>query len=947
MNNDFITVVAMDVPTGKEYSVDGEGGIVKTPAANNAKGWGYTCHAPDIHAFKTILDEVSQHNNRAIILGYISGTEDGKPYRLVSNADLIELGGDEKIDKPIEVDGYLYAARVKRMFRHSSWMGFDRDLVEGMPVELKGDAPFNYWWNEQMCDFLPMLKDVSYLRVGSASSRIHLNGESIAPNNTHVYIKAKIARDTERFGASALIHSFFTGYGFQKKVSNGGVNGKELTRKWSIFDPTTFSRERLYFDGSPIVKDETGVVSLSSCDIEAVEGGLDCVDTERLLMPTKEQQKESGIELNITKGGSVSTVDIHSLTPNVEFIVKLPSGGEQLMTMQQFVNGEVNRYRCQTPFRPDSNSWAAYVSKDDCAPFMYDVGTQTKYEYNVVNALFAELARQYKETGAAKADDTVDLTVESVTSEVVPVPPPPMELEISPLQQTLINNMIVAVEASFKGASDFIDKQAVCRATTQVFVSQKNDKVMCINGSGHLVQFTSVKYRDGIQEYLYGELIRKTELRKYIEAYSVPVSEADVNVPPAIVMEGDAESINKKVKAVATIAYKEYEKHISVWYQRGTIKYSTDMFATQSKLLIEEDYAHLVSEHKSFKNGVYNPEIIADYKDHYPALDVFIKLVVAARFASNRKKAYVWMQATSDWGKGFIGNIFKQLGLMVEMSTAEIEHALEGKPMGKEPKDFKNAWILWVDEFKAVKSEIKLLDSSINGSPKNQMNFEAELFMKLFTSAEGVDSLAGSIGVEPQFANRFSFIPNADVSLEDRPLFKRSRSEYFKSVKAYVGSKLNVLVEEYRAMGKGGARDCGDKVLDEYNKEHRLSNHFGSLLDSVEEIASDMKKQIVKHRKHIFIEKYNKNWIVNYLEANSEVVNYHGTDYLLLKYVDKFIGDYIKNNIHQSEQIKISHKKRDIKRLIDDSERVDTNTKVRVYDANGENAPRRGILVCI
>jgi len=391
---DFVTIVTMDVPTGKYYKVV-DGAVVKTPAANNAKGWAATHHVPTAAALGALIEFYSTQTNTALILGFVQGTEDGAPYRLVSDREFRQLAeaSKTKIDKfatkPIHVNGRLYASRTKRMFHASTWFGYDRDVVEGMPIELEPDADFPRW-KSMLDDMIPQLVGCGYVAVKSASCRVELNGVPMANTNVHLYMQAVEANDTERFGKAGMVTSFAKGYGFMRPVCDRNTGEQIGNRAWTLYDPTTFSRERLFFEGSPIV-DATGIeagLRVQPTKAIVVDGGR--VNTRSLKLPTKEEQRKLDLEIDIDNKGRVTVINAKDLTPDVMLECKADTGEVLIMSMGEFVAGDVDRYRCQSVFRPDSSSWAAFVSKeDDCEPFMYDVGTNFNYKYADTLSAFA------------------------------------------------------------------------------------------------------------------------------------------------------------------------------------------------------------------------------------------------------------------------------------------------------------------------------------------------------------------------------------------------------------------------------------------------------------------------------------------------------------------------------------------------------------------------------
>ena len=280
-------------------------------------------------------------------------------------------------------------------------------------------------------------------------------------------------------------------------------------------------------------------------------------------------------------------------------------------------------------------------------------------------------------------------------------------------------------------------------------------------------------------------------------------------------------------------------EHISVERQFGVIEVKVDMFVKEASIRINDGTAIITFPHVPFREGPFDPAVIADFKDHWSMLDEFIDLLVASRFAAARKKAYLWLKAESDWGKGALEAMLSNLGLVVSMSVPEIEKLFSGGPVGRQMNDFKRAWVLLFNEFKTNKSELKMLEQAISFSPKNLPICKVELFLKLFTSAEAVESLvSGDTGVEDQFANRFSLIQPTG-NLDARPLFAKSRKRYLDSLTSYVAMELNRKVGEYLELGRDGAADKGDKFVIEFHKKHGIANSFERLSTKIKSLCQD------------------------------------------------------------------------------------------------------------
>lgn len=281
------------------------------------------------------------------------------------------------------------------------------------------------------------------------------------------------------------------------------------------------------------------------------------------------------------------------------------------------------------------------------------------------------------------------------------------------------------------------------------------------------------------------------------------------------------------------IDYLKYEN------QRDHVEWSVDMFADRSRLELRADVARIILTHRPLvAAGKPDPACLADYRQHFPLLDEILEYIVAARFALDRKKSYLWMLAASDWGKGFLMGALTDLGLVVQMSVKEIEAMFEGKPSGRRPEDFKRAMILAVDEFKTVKSELKQLQSEILVAPKYQLTARVEIFTKLFLSAESVGSLVGEHGVEDQFANRMSMLTGTGT-LNERPVYAADQGKYYRAVRAYIASRLNDLIGQYQALGRDKAELRADRYLNAFIARHGLDQHFERLSASYPEIARE------------------------------------------------------------------------------------------------------------
>jgi hypothetical protein len=398
-----------------------------------------------------------------------------------------------------------------------------------------------------------------------------------------------------------------------------------------------------------------------------------------------------------------------------------------------------------------------------------------------------------------------------------------------------IKQRLFAMGVTDEERRDLIDGTALVNAWMGCFYGPANQRLWLLNREGQLVQFPIPDW----------EHMVKTVFGSFLDA------EALQAVTARLATERGTDAADEE-KLIRKAVWETFITHVKLNRQRNLLSYRVDMFAKRSSIVLGEDTAAITYTHADFvirPSGLLPAEeeaILAEYKTHFPLFDQFLQLLLHARFAADRRSAFLHMQCLAGFGKGFLlqGVLgLDGIGIVVEMSTKDIERCLEGLPSGIQPSDLVRAWVLAVDEFKAVKGELKQINNRISLAPKNQMRAIVEVFLKLFLSAESVDSLAGSEGVEAQFADRFSKFSMADGEplLDDRPLFQKHGKMAYRIVIAnYVATTLNAGVAKMRALGPSAASKVGDDFLTQFHRDHGIANEHGLLSDHLPEIAADI-----------------------------------------------------------------------------------------------------------
>ena len=293
----------------------------------------------------------------------------------------------------------------------------------------------------------------------------------------------------------------------------------------------------------------------------------------------------------------------------------------------------------------------------------------------------------------------------------------------------------------------------------------------------------------------------------------------------------------KFVNGILSIGNRKLTEQIKLHKQFNVVDLHVDPFAQREALTVSDNVATLTFKHHPLTGGSYQQALIDDFKVHFPGFDGFLSLAVASRFANDRKQAYLWLQAESNWGKSFLLGCLAHHGLVVETSVSELDKMFGGGPVGKTMSDFFRAWVLAVDEFKGVTREIKQITDTLPFSPKGMPTIRAPLYLKMFLSAEDVPSLVGSDGlIEDQFANRFTRIL-AEGRLSDRAVFLADKGAYRLSIINYIAAYINKEVERYVAMGQGSASHAGDQVIAEFYSKHRIDIGNYRIDDRLEKLA--------------------------------------------------------------------------------------------------------------
>lgn len=480
----------------------------------------------------------------------------------------------------------------------------------------------------------------------------------------------------------------------------------------------------------------------------------------------------------------------------------------------------------------------------------------------------------------------------SMTDEVIQLNEP-CEQAVA-LGEELTSRLVGYIKGITKGTSEQdrviqfnVDVQSIDNIITRSFWSGNKSKLFILTDENTLVMF-SEKDMLRIAEKCFGSIVDNAEIEHYAE------------IAAATMAGGDMKSISDKLTSLTCRIMTDYLK---LFNQRDRLRSKVDMFATRPRMEWSSDsVTNIFVWNKIPYLGTPDKNIIDDYLIHFPMFEPLLEQIVAARFASDRKNAFTWLRADSDWGKGIFTSVLKDLALLVELSVTEVEKAFEGAPMAKDAPLFTHAFTVCFNEFKKVKSELKQIESELPISPKNQLGQTVDIYHKLFMSAESVDSLVGEAGVEDQFANRFSYIDGKGSIVERHMFLAVGKFRYFTAVKQHVAIRVSEMVKSYVSLGEDQARVEADKFLDHFHNKYGISQTFERISSNLPSIIQSFKEWVIAtHTAPI---------------AGTETHLYKDEHFYYLTSSSKVFTDWTDSTASRSERITLNKKKNEILNIL-------------------------------
>ena len=250
-----------------------------------------------------------------------------------------------------------------------------------------------------------------------------------------------------------------------------------------------------------------------------------------------------------------------------------------------------------------------------------------------------------------------------------------------------------------------------------------------------------------------------------------------------------------------------------------------DLFQSESLKLQKDDRTLYITRNTYFlmepENIAVTDEIrtiiINDYKNHFPEIDNILKWIIACRFTKDRRSSFLHLRLSAGFGKDFFQSILKELRLLVECRYDDFK-----SPSSLRAGEFRNSFVLLVNEFTIFKKDFKNLTHNMILDSKNQLRTEVELFAKIFLSAEHSNSFVD--GVDKQITDRVNQI-NKDVKLElkDRAVFQEyDNLIYHNVIHHYIYNFFKREIQNYINLGKTDASKKATRILREFHKIYKL-----------------------------------------------------------------------------------------------------------------------------
>lgn len=844
-----VTLIKTTQPStvSKSFSVDEAGNITKKAVANITRGRAKSVDVATAEDMAALLEKVSSSTELALCSGIWRGAGRCKSFALWTQSELAKKAAkpQHEITELVASGDDMHGARIKAMVEPSSWVLLDCDTPPHMPGDM---ARLTLAERLEALELvLPGISTCERVEMRSSSSRVTLVNEP-AGERSHAWIRISDPSKLDVLRAYLRVHTVIEGLHYEQP-NFSRVTGKQIgSSARTLIDLAVIDRARLTFVAKPVVDPEAWELETHDPGVRIINDGAGVLDLSEIELPDAQavwvmNEARGTNETLKTDNGMFIFEDTDTLKDDTPVIVK---GEEKPLSewVEQMREDGVTKMRCEAPFRESHSEAGILRVTDRNEVLIHDVGNNTNYKLSI------DLSEMF---GGADAEDTpvtTDASDAAGSEDAQDNVDSDKDGKASKAAVRLAKRVTIAINKSLSNGKAYDESEDGVIDESE----EENESVVCdprvvekiLSNTFYFASGSSFLFCNNKHQLV--EYSRTDVWGALVETFGAPVNPAKLykETKAAIGrMGGDstpsAATINKFEKGVRDLAQSLVLSHIKLYQQRKSMAIAVDMFEKKARMELSSDDVTVVFPHERLqcKTPMANVDAIEDYKKHFPDLDEFLDFIASARFASGRKKAHLWIKATSDWGKDLLMDALGGLGIVVKLNEKEVESAIEGKPVGKDANSFKRALIAHFNEFKTIKSELKQLENGLTISPKHQMMQTVPLYGKVFTSAEDVSGLVTENGVENQFANRFCVFV-AKGSIEDRPMFaKLGGGVYLQSIQRYVCDELNRRIADYIKMGRMGAVKQADEDLKAFVERHSIKNLYDTLDEQIDSVAED------------------------------------------------------------------------------------------------------------
>lgn len=676
------------------------------------------------------------------------------------------------------VDGVKTLARLKQHAAPSVWQIADRDVDAHTPPAF---AAMTFpAWRIAMDQILTGFSTTACLRAHSSSARVqYADGTPVGAGNGHVWIRVSNPDDLDRVRSVMLPRAAVALKLWQKPRLARDGSGVVGYGDATICDPATWVMGRLVFNGKPVAIEPLTVVDQQ---FEILDGDpvLDLSKTTVDPLEVLRATAKTPRPMVLTQSSDGSGYSYRSNDLALETELELADGST--ITVADAVRKGI-KLRCQAPFRASTSMAAFFAIDGNGKPFVFDSGTGVKHM----------LAAPRLSSDAFKVVARMRALLAAECGE----------------------------EDNKKLVPYCIDEDSVERVLSRSLWVAKSGKFMLMTDSGEYTIFgkeDAVKF--GLKQH-YGNLLNRDILKGIF---------------------GDSTG------AFIKDQYQFLVEGVIAHRQARQMVMRVDMFSSGPVMTFVDGVATIAVPHRRFDEGRNLPESLVsqvwtDFCEHFPEWPFLIEMMLQSRFVSGtRRRCFVWLQAQSDFGKGLVIAVLKQLGLLSGLTVDEVKKALRGDPSGLEPESFLRVWVANVDEWNNPAADLKKLNDSLPITPKLLMKTEVDLYLKLFTSAADVRALTQG-GAEQQFNERFSYMKTPDAKFDARPLRVALGQDHYRDcLAAGVARYLNHRVDQKVAMGREGAAKDAVSWIEFFHDLHLLSSEFGDYRDELQDAAERLRE---------------------------------------------------------------------------------------------------------